>query len=155
MGPKSDGTIPAEAKTVLLQIGDWLRVNGEAIYNTRPFMVFGEGPTKAGKNAQAKNSDIQTFTAEDIRFTVPKAGGGVVYATALGWPSTRTLRVQVMGIGLGYLKAPVCSVSLVGSNGALRFSQRAEGLFITLPAVKPDEVAYVFRVRTECGAPAK
>jgi alpha-L-fucosidase len=155
VGPKSDGTIPEEAKTVLLQIGDWLRVNGEAIYDTRPFSVFGEGPTKAGKNAQAKNSDIQTFTAEDIRFTIPKVqrpeAPTVLYATALGWPSGGTLRVQVLGSGLGYLPRPVCSVALLGHEGELKFSQRVEGLFITLPSERPNDIAYVFRVRTDCG----
>lgn len=151
VGPKADGTIPDEAKTVLLQIGDWLRVNGEAIYDTRPFAVFGEGPTKGPKNSQAKNSDIQTYTAEDIRFTVPKTGGGVVYATALGWPNTATLRVQLLGSTLPYLARPVCSVSLLGTQGELKFSQRPEGLLISLPAVRPDEVAYVFKVQTECG----
>ena len=149
VGPKADGTIPEEARTVLLQIGDWLRVNGEAIYNTRPFAVFGEGPTKGPKNSQSKNSDIQSFTAEDIRFTVPKSDAFTVYATALGWPTGSTLRLQLLGSTLPYLTDPVCSVELLGTEGKLRFSQRAEGLFITLPAKRPDEVAYVFRIRSK------
>jgi len=155
IGPKADGTIPDEARTVLLQIGDWLRVNGEAIYNTRPFAVFGEGPTKGPKNSQAKSSDIQAYTAADIRFTVPKAGGGLVYATVLGWPTTDTLRIQLLGSGLPYLAHPVCSVSLIGTNAELMYSQKPDGLFISLPATHPDEVAYVFKVKTLCGDNAK
>ena len=150
VGPKSDGTIPDEAKAVLLQIGGWLKVNGEAIYDTRPFSVFGEGPTKAGKNSTAKNSDIQTFTAEDIRFTIPKSQSpqapSTLYAIALGWPANGTLRIQVLGSGLPYLPHPVCGVHLIGSDARLTFTQKPEGLFITLPAQQPNDLASVFRI---------
>jgi len=152
IGPKSDGTIPEEAKTVLVQIGEWLRANGEAIYDTRPFSVFGEGPTKAGKNPTAKNSDIQTYTAEDIRFTIPKTQSpeapATLYATTLGWPADGTLRIKVLGTGLGYLPRAVCSVTLLGSDAKLAFAQKPEGLFITLPAKPMNDLPAVFRIGT-------
>ncbi len=152
VGPKSDGTIPEEATAVLLEIGDWLRVNGEAIYDTRPFSVFGEGPTKAGKIPTAKNSDIQVFSSEDIRFTIPKAQSpqapGMLYATAMAWPSSGTLRIQILGSGLPYLPHPVCSVTLLGSESKVAFIQKPEGLFVTLPGHPANDLPAVFRIST-------
>src|SRR6202012_1573714 len=77
VGPKADGTISDQARTVLLQIGAWLKVNGEAIYASRPFTVYGEGPirTRGPRDPTAKGSDIQAFTAQDIRFTTSHDGG--------------------------------------------------------------------------------
>ena len=152
VGPKADGTIPDEARSVLLEMGAWLKVNGEAIYGTRPFTVFGEGPTKAPKNPTAKDSDIQTYTAEDIRFTVPAPGGkpeaDILYATALGWPATSQLTVHTLFRNNPYLAAPVCSVDLLGASAPIPFTQAADGLRLTLPSAKPNASAYVFRIHT-------
>ena len=60
VGPKSDGTIPDEARTILLQMGAWLKTNGEAIYGSRPWLVYGEGPTKV--TSSALNTDRQEYT---------------------------------------------------------------------------------------------
>jgi len=154
VGPKSDGTIPEEAQSVLLQMGAWLSANGEAIYNTRPFSVFGEGPTKFGTNspgkAAAKNTDIQEYTAADIRFTIPKSQSPesptTLYATALGWPTDPTLQIHILGSNLPYLPHPICSVTLIGNSEPLAFTQKPEGLFITLPPTPPNDIAYVFRI---------
>jgi alpha-L-fucosidase len=150
VGPKSDGTIPEEARSVLLQIGDWLRVNGEAVYGTRPFAVFGEGPTTAPKNPTAKNSDIQTYTAEDIRFTT-SGDGGVLYATALGWPASHELTIHTLFQGNPYLRTRVCGVHLLGSDSAIDFRQLPDGLHLTVPAEAPGTIAFVFRI-TKCAA---
>ena len=154
VGPKSDGTIPDEARSVLLEMGAWLSLNGEAIYNSRPFTVFGEGPTKAPKNSTEKNSDIQTYTAEDIRFTTSH-DGTVLYATALGWPTDASLTIHTLFRANPYLPAPVCSVQLIGSAKGIPFTQQPDGLHLTLPSTAPSGgIAYVFRIATRCPAAA-
>lgn len=151
VGPKSDGTIPEQARAVLLQIGDWLHINGEAIYNTRPFTVFGEGPTKAPKNSTEKNNDIQSYTPQDIRFTVPSDQPGshphTLYAIVMGWPAGGELTVHTLYAGNPYLSAQICSVQLLGSTQAVGFEQHPDGLHLALPATKPNDSAYVFRIK--------
>ena len=153
VGPKSDGAIPEEAQAVLLEMGAWLKLNGEAIYGSRPFTVFGEGPTKAPRNSTEKNSDIQSYTAEDIRFTTSH-DGAILYATALGWPAGSTLTFHTLFRANPYLPAPVCSVQLIGSPIELHFTQQADGLHLTLPSTAPaGGIAYVFRIATKCPHP--
>jgi alpha-L-fucosidase len=141
VGPRSDGTIPEQARTILLQMGVWLKTNGEAIYGSRPWLVYGEGPTKVTNSV--KDSDRQEFTAEDIRFTTHN---GVLYAIALGWPASGELRIRSLARGLPYLSGPVCQVKLLGSNAAVSFRQEVEGLYIELPKQQPPEPAFTFRI---------
>ena len=146
VGPKSDGTIPDRARTILLQMGAWLKVNGEAVYATRPFTVFGEGPTKASGNPTKMNSDIQIYTPQDVRYTVSH-DATTLYATELGWPSSHELTLHTLYKGNPYLSAPVCTVSLLGSSGEVPFEVEADGLHLTLPDHAPQEgIAYVFRM---------
>jgi len=153
VGPKADGTIPEEARTVLLQIGDWLRVNGESIYGTRPFTVFGEGPTKAPKNATEKNNDIQSYTAQDIRFTASHATKEpLLYATLLGWPSQSEMVIHTLFAGNPYLPDAVCAIDLVGGQSNLNFQQRPDGMHVTMPSSSEGlgDIAYVLRIHTHC-----
>jgi alpha-L-fucosidase len=141
VGPKSDGSIPEQARAVLLQMGAWLQVNGEAIYGSRPWILYGEGPTKV--TSSAKDTDSQEFTAEDIRYTTRN---GALYAIALGWPAGGEMRLQTLGRGTPYLPGPVCSVRLLGSDAKLSWTQQEDGLHIRLPLTKPDEPAFTFRI---------
>jgi alpha-L-fucosidase len=141
VGPKSDGTIPDEARNVLLEMGAWLKTNGEAIYGSRPFLVFGEGPTKV--TSSALDTDIQKFTPQDIRFTTHN---GALYAIALGWPTSGELHIHTLFRGNPYLSGSVCSVELLGSQDKLAWAQQDDGLHIELPAAAPDESAFVFRI---------
>jgi alpha-L-fucosidase len=150
VGPKSDGTIPDEARSILLEMGAWLNTNGEAIYGSRPWFVYGEGPTKV--SSSALDTDIQRFTPADIRFTTHS---GALYAIALGWPANGDLLIHSLYRGAPYLASPVCSVSLLGASDQLSWTQQDNGLDIKLPAKQPDEPAFVFRILakqgTSCG----
>jgi alpha-L-fucosidase len=147
VGPKPDGTIPEQEQRVLLQIGDWLRINGEAIYGSRPWLVFGEGPTQDA-DSTAKGRDIKAYTAEDIRFTTK---GQTLYAIALGWPSDGKLIIHTLWHtpwkGTPYLRRPIDRIELLGVPGELHWEQTSTGLVIDLPSTRPNDEAYVFRIR--------
>jgi alpha-L-fucosidase len=142
IGPRSDGTIPDEVQQVLHDVGSWLKVNGEAIYETRPWRVFGEGPTKVVEGT-FHDTETQPYTPEDIRFTTKS---GLLYAIELAWPSNREVVIHSLGTGV-VGEEMVRSVELLGADSALLFEQSKEGLKVHLPEKAPGNYAYVFRIR--------
>jgi alpha-L-fucosidase len=85
IGPRSDGTITPEETEVLLGTGKWLDINGEAIYGTRPWKTFGEGPTESASGSFADQK--KPYTAQDIRFTTKAE---ILYAIAMGNPAANS-----------------------------------------------------------------
>jgi alpha-L-fucosidase len=143
VGPSADGTIPEQAEKILLEIGQWLAVNGEAIYGTRPWKIFGEGPTQVVPGS-FKDTERAAFTSEDFRFT---AKDGTLYAIALAWPAGGRLVIKSLAEGSPYAGPPIRSVQLLGSDAALKWTRTAEGLVIELPAARPCDHAFAFRIR--------
>jgi len=123
---KPDGTIDAKEIAVVDRITDWMTVNGEAIYATRPWKVFGEGPN-AIKAGSFQGNSVSQLGEKDVRFTRSK-DGKVVYAVALGWPAA-----EFVVASLGTANGKVERVELLGTGEKVRWRQMADGLHVTLP----------------------
>ena len=126
LSPKADGTFPPEITSTLLAVGDWLRVNGEAIYDTHNWVRFGEGYTRGSRGL-------------NIRFTVK---GENLYAIILGnWPDAGAIIVSLPASA-----GKVETVTLLGCDGRLGFAQTADGLKVNLPETAPCRYAYVLKI---------
>jgi alpha-L-fucosidase len=147
IGPRSDGTIPDEVQHVLLAVGQWLKVNGDAIYGTRPWKVYGEGPTKVAAGS-FHDTDTQPYTSEDFRFTTK---GSDLFAIELGWPTSGEAVIHTLGTD-GLPGQHIQAVSLLGSAAKLSYQQQADGLHIKLPQKPAGEAAYVFRIALDSPA---
>jgi alpha-L-fucosidase len=144
VNPRADGVMPEPTVERLLAIGNWLDVNGEAIYGTRPWKVFGEGPTKiqAGTFGEKQTPD---FTAQDIRFT---SRWKTLYAIALDWPANaRELVIKALNTHDALLaQGEIANVSMLGSDEKLTWQHDAAGLRVSLPSQKPGDGAYAFKI---------
>jgi alpha-L-fucosidase len=154
IGPRADGTIPQEDQEILTSIGDWLLVNGEAIYGTRPWVVFGEGPTEVieGPFADTKR---EAFGPSDIRFTTRQViqdgrTSDVLFAISLAVPADRTLRIRTLGSASEHVTTQIESVSLVTGqrreNRPVVYRRSAESLLVELPSQLPSDHAVAVRI---------
>ena len=139
VGPKPDGKIPKQAKELLGGMGKWLEINGEAIFGTTPWMIYGEGPTRMTKAGYFMEDQEVKYTAQDIRFT---AKDDVLYAICLGWPKEQ-LTIQSFK---NLYPAEIRSVHLLGVEAPLEWSLGPDGLKIQPTALKPCEHAYVYKI---------
>ena len=142
VGPKPDGTIPERAQKILLDMGRWLSVNGEAIYGTRPWKIAAEGPTKVVEGA-FNDTATRPYTSQDIRFTTK---GNVLYAVALGRPADGKITIKTLADGSVAGLGAISGVQLLGSAATLQWKRDHGGLKIELPAQKTGEYAWVFRI---------
>jgi alpha-L-fucosidase len=137
---RPDGTLDPEAEQVLHEMADWMAVNGEAIYGTRPWLIHGEGPVRAKGGHFGEDF---AYSAKDIRFT--SKGDTTLYAIALGWPRDGSLSVHSLAKGPG-VTAKITGVSLLGLKGAVQWSQVDDGLQVHLPATAPSKYAVVLKI---------
>jgi alpha-L-fucosidase len=136
---RGNGTIDEQERAVVEEIGRWMAVNGEAIYDTRPWAVYGEGPvaqeaTTPMSGAGFNEGKGKPFSAADVRFT---AKGKTVFAFLMGWPASGKVLIEAMGSASAHLPGRIERVELLGAKRALAFEQTAEGLQVTLPADMP------------------
>ncbi|WP_342644535.1 alpha-L-fucosidase [Mucilaginibacter sp. CSA2-8R] len=141
---RGNGSIDDKERAVVEGIAAWMQRNSESIYGTRPWTVFGEGPTIEGAaplSAQGFNEGKnKPFTAADFRFTKK---GNVLYAAMLDWPVNKQALIKKLALN----SVPkVQRVSLLGSDAPLEFTQTTEGLNIQLPEMPQGSIAYVFKI---------
>jgi alpha-L-fucosidase len=140
IGPRADGAITDEQKEVLLAIGKWLKVNGEAIYGSRCWKKSGEGDAEPTKGSFTDNQ-ATAYTTRDIRFTTK---GNDLYAIVLNWGEDGILVKSLNKDAIA--GAGITGVNLLGSGEAIRWKQTDEGLRIFFPQNRPCEYAYSFKI---------
>lgn len=150
-GPMADGTIPEEQVKAMEGIGAWMKLYGESIYETRPFVAFGEGTTKLVRDKEdawneygAIKKGLGSLNANDVRFTQK---GDIVYAIQLGWPGE--VQEKILTTFANKAKdMKIKKVSVLGSKEKISWKKTAEGLKITSPKNKPAEAdaALVYKI---------
>ena len=134
-----DGSLPPEMETFLSEMADWTKINGEAIFGTRPWTIYGEGSTKAKSGSFSEGT---VYTSKDIRFT---RHGDDIYITTLGLPSGQIV-VRALGSDSPLVSGEPTQVTLLGASDPVKWSRAGDGLTITLPDTLPCKSALCFKV---------
>jgi alpha-L-fucosidase len=151
---RGDGTIDDHEVAFLNGMAAWMAVNADGIFGSRPWVIYGEGPStvekpEAGQFGGARDVRSNAYTADDVRFTT---NGDVLYAYLLAWPSDRRATIRSLGRQSPHVKGRrVVDVTLLGDGRPLEWSQDDAGLVVTLPPNPPSEHAMALRVRGVLG----
>ena len=144
---RADGTFDEKEEKILNEFGDWMAMNREAIYSTRPWEVFGEGPIAEADikiNAQGFNEGAYSkATAQEIRFTQTKKD---LYATVLAWPMENRILIKSLAEGSKLFPGKISKVELLG-YGKVTFTRTAQGLFVNMPEKRVNDIAPVLKIK--------
>lgn len=126
--PKADGTIPHKTESILKEIGSWLKINGEGIYNTSYWKKYGEGPTKTMEGSFTDSLRSQ-FTSKDIRFTYKT---GAIYAFVMKWPKSSIIHINSFGVNSKTCNSLIKNISILGYSKEIIYNRENE--FLTVEA---------------------
>jgi alpha-L-fucosidase len=140
----NSGVLDSDELQVLDGITRWIQVNSEAIYGTRPWKIYGEGPgTRSEQPGSSMNERVrQPLTAEEVRFTTK---GHALYAVIMGWPG-KEATVQAVGTASPQQPSKIVNVELLGRQARLNWAQEPAALRVQLPAEKPSDYAVTLKV---------
>jgi alpha-L-fucosidase len=141
--PNPDGTIPQEMKDLLVDMGSWLEVNGDAIYATRPWTVFGEGPTRLPEGGHKIEKIKIEYSNKDIRFT--KKSDTEFFIIVMDEPDEELI-VKSLSTELGVFNSTIKEISLLGSDAEIEWKRDERGLVISGLKEMPTKHAHAFRV---------
>lgn len=144
---RANGTFDEKEEKILNEFGDWMAMNREAIYSTRPWEVFGEGPIAEADikiNAQGFNEGAYSkATAQEIRFTQTKKD---LYATVLAWPMENRILIKSLAEGSKLFPGKISKVELLG-YGKVTFTRTAQGLLVNMPEKRVNDIAPVLKIK--------
>ena len=140
---RGDGTIDSDESKILADMAAWMSANGEAIYGTRPWRTFGEGPTRVSGGMFGESNNA-AFTARDMRFTTKD---GALYVTMLGWPENGVMNIASLAQESALAPGTIESVHLVATNEALKFDRDRNGLSVRIPEGLRSAYAVPVRIR--------
>lgn len=148
VGPKADGSFAEEDLSILRDIGDWLAVNGEAVYQARPWRYASEGPT-AETEGQFSDASAPSYTAQDFRFT---AGNGCIYAACLRFPESGSVTIRCLAVSADankpHFHGIIRNVEALGFDEKPVYSIDGEGLHIMTKTVR-SPFPVVFKIYVE------
>jgi len=142
---RGDGTIDEKEVNVVKEIGKWMAVNSEGIYDTRPWKIFGEGPSADNSNpinAQGFNEGRVKYSSADIRFTTKN---GALYAIVMNSPSDNKVVIRSLSKERGLYAGKIRRVEMLGS-GKLKYDYGKDGLTVYLPAEKKNLGVLVLKI---------
>ncbi len=142
---RGDGTIDDDELKIVEGLGEWMAPNGEGIYATRPWKIYGEGPSTSTNQPRGQFGgarDVRDYTAEDFRFT---AKGNTVYAFMMGWPENGKALIKSLPKASAQFPENIGKIELLGV-GPVQFERTDSGLSIQLPDRKPNDFAYGFKI---------
>jgi alpha-L-fucosidase len=147
IAPRADGVIPDAVCARLRTVGDWLSVNGEAIYGTRPWEIFGEVPYKNAHSNDVQKGQLGSVynpSGQNIRFARSK-DGRFLYATFLVWPGETALIASLNMENTKNAKE-IATIAMLGSDQSLAWSRGEDGLTVQMPEANPSEYAIVLKI---------
>lgn len=145
---RGDGSIDDKEKTILEDIAAWMSINQEAVFGTRPWLIFGEGPVAEISNplnAQGFNEGKhQPYTSEDIRFVTKN---DILYAHVLAWPENNKVLIKSISNEGPLYPNEIRKVELLGYKNPIKFVQTKEGLLIEIPnTYRPNDISFVLKI---------
>ena len=141
---RGDGSIDEKEEAFIAGFTAWMEVNSEGIFATRPWKIYGEGPSTTAPPARAYGPPGPAYTAEDIRFTTK---GDALYAFVGAWPESRVAKIKSLASNSPQLAgAKVTNISLLGYDGKLTWTQDEQALSVNLPAKPPSQHAVTLKI---------
>jgi alpha-L-fucosidase len=140
---RGNGTIDEDERKVLADLAGWMAENGEAIFETRPFAVYGEGPPDVVKTGGFNEDSSRPYTAQDIRFTTKK---DVLYAFAMAWPEDGNLKIKTLTRDAQVWPYKVARIEMTGQDAPLEFTQGDAALVVKLPAARRTDLPCALKI---------